>query len=82
MLCYLYIYLSFALYFGKKTNGRAMIFSCAAGVYISVKTVLFAAGIGLLAGFANYFAIGHIYVTKKEFRNKLNNEMKNKSLLA
>jgi hypothetical protein len=61
-LLFLYLFV-FALYFGKKTNGRAMILAVLPACIFLLSGLLLRHW--LLAGFAILFAIGHIYVTKK-----------------
>ena len=61
-LLFVYLFV-FALYFGKKTNGRAMILAVLPACIFLLSGLLLRHW--LLAGFAILFAIGHIYVTKK-----------------
>ncbi len=61
-LLFVYLFV-FALYFGKKTKGRAIILAVLPACIFLLNGLLLRHW--LLTGFAILFAIGHIYVTKK-----------------
>lgn len=61
-LLFVYLFV-FALYFRKKTKGRAIILAVLPACIFLLNGLLLRHW--LLAGFAILFAIGHIYVTKK-----------------
>ncbi|MGI6742447.1 MAG: hypothetical protein ACOX4O_02175 [Eubacteriales bacterium] len=65
-LLFVYLFV-FALYFGKKTKGRAIILAVLPACIFLLSGLLLRHL--LLAGFAILFAIGHIYVTVHNFKS-------------